>query len=154
MTVTLVVLLLLAAIALILIEILIIPGVGITGISGLVLMAGAIVIAYNIDPMTGHITLAATIIASIGLIFLSIRSKTWEKMSQNDEIKGRVDQHTEKVKVGEQGIAISRLNPIGNVEFKDERFEASSIGEFIDAGSRIEIINIEGNKITVKPTKN
>jgi membrane-bound ClpP family serine protease len=151
MTVTLVILLLLAAITLILIEILIIPGIGITGVGGLILMLSALVIAYNIDAITGHITLVATILASIGLILLAFRSKTWDKMSQTEEIKSHVDQHTGKLNVGDKGIAISRLNPIGNVEFKDERFEASSIGEFIDATSRVEIINIEGNKIIVKP---
>ena len=55
MTVTLVILLLLAAITLILIEILIIPGIGITGVGGLILMLSALVIAYNIDAITGHL---------------------------------------------------------------------------------------------------
>ena len=57
MSVTIVILLLVAAIALILIEIFLIPGVGIPGIIGLALMAVALFLGYSIDTTTGHFTL-------------------------------------------------------------------------------------------------
>jgi membrane-bound ClpP family serine protease len=58
---------------------------------------------------------------------------------------------TDTLKIGDKGNTISRLNPIGNIRVNDQKFEASSIGDFIDANTPIEITNIEGNKVTVKP---
>jgi membrane-bound ClpP family serine protease len=151
MTITIVILLLLTAIGLILIEIFLIPGIGIPGVAGLGLMAGSLVMAYSIGNTEGHFALGFTIIASALLMFLAFRSKTWSRLSVTDEITSKVDAHTEELKIGDHGIAITRLNPIGNARFGETQFEVSSRGEFIEDHSSVEIITIEGNKIIVKP---
>lgn len=152
MSLTVVVLLLVIAIGLVLLEIFLVPGIGIPGIAGAVLMIISLVLAYQISVETGHYMLTATGAASVLLLLLAFRSKTWDKMSQKEEIKGRVTYNTHVLKVGDQGVAVSRLNPIGNVRFGEDIYEARSRGNFIDDHTPIEIINIEGSKITVKPT--
>ncbi|GAB5538937.1 MAG: hypothetical protein Salg2KO_10400 [Salibacteraceae bacterium] len=154
MTLTIAILLLLVAIALMLIEIFLVPGVGIPGIAGLALLVVSIYMAYQIDTMSGHYTLAAAAVVSVGLMLLAFRSKTWSKVSVVSEISGHVTYDTADLKKGDQGIAVSRLNPIGNIRVGDRHFEARSKGEFIDDHTPIEIVNIEGNKITVTPVKN
>ena len=151
MTITIVILLLLTAIGLILIEIFVIPGIGIPGVAGLVLIAGSLYMAYSIGNTEGHFALGFTIIASALLMFLAFRSKTWSRLSVTDEITSKVYAHTEELKIGDHGIAITRLNPIGNGRFGEVQFEVSSRGEFIEDHSSVEIITIEGNKIIVKP---
>jgi membrane-bound ClpP family serine protease len=42
---------------------------------------------------------------------------------------------------------------MGKAKIKNNYFEVSSLGEFIDNGEEIEIINIENNKIYVKQIK-
>ncbi len=151
MTLTVAILLLLVAIALMLIEIFLVPGVGIPGIAGLILLVASIYIAYQIDTTSGYYTLAASVVISIGLMLLAFRAKTWSRVSVNSEIKARLIYPTDTLKIGDKGNTISRLNPIGNIRVNDQKFEASSIGDFIDANTPIEITNIEGNKVTVKP---
>ncbi len=151
MTLTVAILLLLVVIALMLIEIFLVPGVGIPGIAGLILLVASIYIAYQIDTTSGYYTLAASVVISIGLMLLAFRAKTWSRVSVNSEIKARLIYPTDTLKIGDKGNTISRLNPIGNIRVNDQKFEASSIGDFIDANTPIEITNIEGNKVTVKP---
>lgn len=151
MTLTVAILLLLVAIALMLIEIFLVPGVGIPGIAGLILLVASIYIAYQIDTTSGYYTLAASVVISIGLMLLAFRAKTWSRVSVNSEIKARLIYPTDTLKIGDKGNTISRLNPIGNIRVNDQKFEASSIGDFIGANTPIEITNIEGNKVTVKP---
>lgn len=151
MSLTVVILLLAVAIGLVLLEIFFVPGVGIPGIIGAVLMVISLVLAYQLSSTIGHYTLGATAVVSVLLLVLAFRSKTWDRLSQKEEITSHVTATTDQLTVGQQGVAVSRLNPIGNVRFGEELYEARSRGNFIDDGTNVEIVNIEGIKVTVKP---
>ncbi len=153
MTITLLVLLLLTAISLILLEIFVIPGVGIPGLAGIVLLLACIYLAYTIDNFTGHVTLAATGIVSVILVFVSLNAKTWDRFSQKREITSKVTSNELNVAVGEQGIALGRMNPMGKARFGEEILEVQSRGGYIEANGTVEIIKIDGRKIYVKPIK-
>jgi membrane-bound ClpP family serine protease len=150
MSITVVLLLLILAIGLVLIEIFLIPGVGIPGIAGAVLMLVSLYLAYDINTTYGHYTLGATALTSAGLIALAFRAKTWDKMSLKTGIEARIQSHHKGLTIGQKGVALSRLNPIGKGRFGDSTMEVASKGDFIDAESPIEIVNIEGNKIIVQ----
>lgn len=149
MSATIVILLLALAIGLILIEIFLIPGVGIPGIAGAVLMFICLVMAYKVSTTFGHYTLLGTAVVSAALVALAFRSKTWDKLSLKSDIDARVEHPLYSLKVGDSGEAISRLNPMGKALINEHFFEVSTKGEYIDAHSSIEITNIEGNKIIV-----
>ena len=151
MTVNILILLIAIAIGLILIEIFLIPGVGIPGIVGAVLLIVALVLAYQISGMVGHIALVVTGIISIGLVYLAFQAKTWDKLSQKEEITSKVESHTDELKIGDKGQTISRLSPMGKVMFNEAFFEVSSKGEYIEENTQVEIANIEGSKIIVIP---
>lgn len=151
MTVTILILLIAIAIGLILIEIFLIPGVGIPGVAGAIILIVALVLAYQISGTVGHIALAVTGLISIGLVFLAFQAKTWDRLSQKEEITSKVESHTDQLSVGDKGKAISRISPMGKVMFKDSFYEVSSKGEYIDENTEVEIVNIEGNKIIVIP---
>ncbi|MEQ9186157.1 MAG: NfeD family protein [Cryomorphaceae bacterium] len=149
MSPTIIILLLIVAIGLVLLEIFFVPGVGIPGIAGAGLMLICLFLAYKVSTTFGHYALAATGIVSTGLVFLAFRSKTWEKMSLKSGIDSKVERPTVGLNVGDVGEAISRLNPMGKAMFNDHYFEVSSKGDYIDAHSSVEIVTIEGAKITV-----
>ena len=150
MSASIVILLLVIAIGLVMIEIFLIPGVGIPGLAGAILMLVSLYMAYEVSTRFGNYTLAGTALASIALVILAFRSKTWDRLSLKSGIDSRVQNQTDGLSVGMQGLAVSRLNPIGNARFNDRLMEVSSRGAFIEAESPIEIVNIEGNKITVQ----
>jgi membrane-bound ClpP family serine protease len=56
-----------------------------------------------------------------------------------------------KIKIGDKGKTITRLNPMGRVMVGNEHYEAKSIDKLIDQNTEVEIVKIESNKIIVKP---
>ena len=56
-----------------------------------------------------------------------------------------------KVKIGDVGVTIGRLAPMGKIKVNDEVVEAKSTGMFLDPGEKVKIIQIEKSLITVEP---
>lgn len=91
MDIALVVLLALAGIVLLIVEMFLIPGVGIAGVVGTGSMIGAVVWAYyRISALAGHITLAATVVFAIIGIVVFLKSRALEKMSLDTKIDSNV----------------------------------------------------------------
>lgn len=147
-----VILLILIGIAMLVIEILVIPGAGVAGIIGFGLMVAGIWLAYTrIGVTEGNIILISTLVVNIIGITLTLRSKTWKKVMLNTEITAKVNViDSENIRVGDRGVAISRCAPMGKALFDGQYIEVSGLSEFIDQESEIEIIRISGNKIYIK----
>jgi membrane-bound ClpP family serine protease len=54
------------------------------------------------------------------------------------------------ISIGEEGITITRLNPMGKVKIGDKVYEAHSIDGFVDPHEKIEVTQIEKNKLIIK----
>lgn len=146
----LVITLILVGIILILVEILLIPGIGIAGILGLTSICGSAYYAFaHLGPWTGVIVTVVNIALLAVLIFYALRGKTWKRL----ELDTVIDKHIkeEEVAVGDRGMAATRLGPIGTARINDKSYEVTSLEGMIDAGTRVEIVHIENNKIYVKP---
>jgi membrane-bound ClpP family serine protease len=135
----------------IVLEVLALPG-GVAGIVGGALVVVGIVLTYqNYDAMYGHLVLAGTLVFSIIMVVVFIRSKTWKRFTLSDELKGGVNMDDkDTVFVGDKGRTISRLAPMGKVEINDRFYEVYTHGEFIDQNVQIEVSKIKENRIYVK----
>ena len=92
MNVFLVVLLVLAGVALLLVEMFLLPGFGIAGVSGFGCLLVAIVVAYVwIGRMAGYITLAAGLVFSALAIWGFLRSNALDKMALDTKIDSHVE---------------------------------------------------------------
>lgn len=92
MNVFLVVLLVLAGVALLLMEMFLLPGFGIAGVSGFGCLLAAIVVAYVwIGRMAGYITLAACLVLSVLAIWGFLRSRALDKMALDTKIDSHVE---------------------------------------------------------------
>lgn len=151
MTLTAIILLIILGLILLLLEILVLPGIGVAGVAGGLLMITGIFFAYRIDNTTGHFIFAGSFLASLGLIALSLRSKTWDRIMLKTEIAGRVNTlEGNEVKAGDKGVTVSRLAPMGKVKINDQYAEASAQGEFIDENTEVTVVKVDGSKIIVK----
>lgn len=56
-----------------------------------------------------------------------------------------------KYLMGKTGVVTTTCRPVGNVDFDGVKLEVVSQAEFIDKGSMVEVIEIEGNRVVVKP---
>jgi membrane-bound ClpP family serine protease len=163
---------------LILLEIFVLPGFGIPGVLGILLVVSGLFLmmlpsmssfTFTLDPdkMTaaGQFFLeklgwlCATII--IGFIFIYLLGKyVMPRLSRFNRLvlRGEQDRSAGYVagmdirdlpKVGSQGEAISSLRPSGKVLIDDTVYDAMSQGGFIDQGKKIKILYFEGSRMIV-----
>jgi membrane-bound ClpP family serine protease len=152
---TLIIILIVIGLILLVAEFLIIPGVTVAGIAGFVLIIFGVYLSYSqFGAVTGHIVLLTTAIASIATIAVSLRAKSWRWAMLNDSIDSKAsDEYEHIIKPGDSGVTISRLAPMGKAVINDNIVEVTALGELIDQQSTIEVVKVEGNKITVKLKK-
>ena len=57
---------------------------------------------------------------------------------------------TLSVKMGDSGEVISKLRPTGKAKFDDAIVDVVAEADFLDKGTKVEIIEIHGNRVIVK----
>jgi membrane-bound serine protease (ClpP class) len=57
---------------------------------------------------------------------------------------------SDRGRLGQRGIADSALRPAGIARFDHERVDVVTEGEFLEPGTAVEVIRIEGNRIVVR----
>jgi membrane-bound ClpP family serine protease len=153
MTIIGILLLILAGIVLFLLEFLVVPGVTIAGIAGFLFMGGAVYLAFDsFDNTTGLIILGVVLVVMIVTLIFALRARTWKKISLNTEVDSNVGEVQDlNLKVGDQGKALTRLNPIGSVLISDQKLEGRSQGMLIKENTPVEIIKVAHTYVIVKP---
>jgi membrane-bound ClpP family serine protease len=143
--------LIIIGLVLMLAEIMIIPGVGVAGILGIASMGGSCYYAFReYGTSAGYIVLAVTIALLILLLIWALRSKTWKKMALETNITSKANVPEVDVLVGDRGIAVTRLAPMGNVRFGIHVLEAAALEGMISTGAEVEIVMVDDKKIYVK----
>jgi membrane-bound ClpP family serine protease len=137
------------------VEFMLIPGISIAGIGGAVFILGGVIISFvEFGPTTGFLVLSGTSITIAVVVTLMLRSGTWKKFMLTTSIDSKVDLvHKEdgKVKAGDRGESVTRLNPMGKVQVNGEFYEAKAMDILIDPKTAIEVIAVESNRLIVKP---
>ena len=149
----LVVLLLVFGVALMVLELFFIPGVGVAGVFSVVSMAAGVGLAYiKISPLAGNIALICVLVLLIIAIWLFLSGRTLQKLSLKTEISSKIDLvDSLHIQIGDQALTSSRLAPMGKVTLQTgEEVEAESLDGFIDPKTPVEIVRIEGNTVVVK----
>ena len=136
--------LIIGGLILFIIEVFLLPGVSIAGIASAACLLYANYYAFDtLGTIPGCITLMISAIGVIGITIWFMRSKTVDKLS----LKKTIDYRPEplkglNLKIGDEGIALTRLALIGNAEFNGRIIEVRSSGDFIDEKSKIRIERI------------
>lgn len=134
-----------------LLEILIIPGTTVAALGSLVLLGLGIYFSYtNYGVQTGNYVLGGTIVFLLVALIFSLRARTWKRFMLNSSIDGQVNTIETDIKVGDTGMTVARLNPMGKVMVGEEYYEARAINEIIDPNTEIIVTKIIGNTLVVK----
>ena len=145
------------------VEIFIIPGFGVAGISGiLVLLVGFAMTQLGRVPTVGDVSnavfvllgaLGLTILGSVLLFKFVQGSPLWVRINLPTRQKkeaGFVASEVRTDRVGKAGVALTDLRPSGTGMFDGERLDVVTQGDYIDAQEPIEIVKDEGYRLTVR----
>jgi membrane-bound ClpP family serine protease len=145
--------LLLTGLALIIIELIFIPGTTIVGLLGFIFSAVGIVITFrHFGSNIGYYVLLGTLVISLVALFYSFRSGSWSKFSLKTSMENKVNEGIlASLHIGDEGKTISTLRPIGKAEFENKQYEVKTTGDYVENGTRIRITQIQSNQVVVEP---
>lgn len=162
----------------ILCEIFVLPGFGIFGILGMLMLFGGLVGTFvpndgplfpdspqaRSDLLFGVATVALAVITSLaGIWFISKHFATLPLFSRlvlqdapNEEattepMLAAMSEPAHQLRIGDLGVTTTPLHPGGTAEFDDQLVEAAAELGFIDAGTKVRVVRIDSFGVIVEP---
>lgn len=147
-----IVLLILLGVLFLVAELLVITGSVIGSVLALICYGSAIFLAFaQHGSVVGVVVIVAIALLSLLSTVVSLRAKTWRKLSLQQEIdSASMPLPEEKLTEGDRGVALSRLAPTGKVEIGGAIYEARSVDVFVDQRSEVEVVGFENFTVIVK----
>ena len=157
-------------------EIFVIPGFGVFGVSGILLVLASLIMAghswtfdraTNIEELTwqtGQVMVSFGVVFAIGIaiarflpsmpgfdsMILGPPGTNAEEPRLRLETSPARSGFHEGVSIGEVGTAITMLRPSGKARFSDRVVDVISEGPFIHANVDLEVVSVTGNRIVVR----
>lgn len=164
------ILLFIVGVGLLLVEIFILPGFGVAGISGLLLIVASLAvalignIAFSFPPMemissaiwTLAITMVLLVVLGFTLAKYAPRSSYLGQLVLSPELsseKGFTAAESRTHLEGMTGRAINALRPAGSAEIGDQRIDVITSGEYIEAGTEIRVVSVRGSRVEVREVR-
>jgi membrane-bound serine protease (ClpP class) len=160
---------------LIAVEIFAIPGFGVAGISGIVLMVAGLTLSMveNVQPGTFNYDLSKVVRAFFVVIIAFVVSiitsliLTRQMFNMNYALGSKLalaktqdigEGYTSATEaysemIGKTGVAMTILRPSGKVEIEGDMFDATAITGYIDQGDQIEVVSYQTGQLFVKKKK-
>lgn len=155
--------------ALIAAEILVIPGFGVAGISGIILTVGSLILimvnnnAFDFEfvpPASILYAVAAAfggLVGGICLLFIGgskiAGTKFFKRIAHievHESKKGYTSSFIKEKMIGKTGIAHTVLRPSGKVMIEGELYDAFTRSEFIEKGQSIEVVGEDTTSLKVR----
>lgn len=149
-------------------ELFVIPGFGVTGVSGILLIIASLFLSLVKEPLPktpvdisrllqATYVVAASLIATFLVATLSFTFLTkfplLSKLILTSEERGEKGFRSAPAKLekfmGKQGMTLTMLRPVGKAQFGDTIVDVVSEGELVEKGRQVEVIKVEGNRIVV-----
>ncbi len=157
-------------------EIFVIPGFGVFGVSGILLVLASLVMAghswsydftTNLEELTwqtGQVVLSLGIVVAFGVTFarflpslpgfdsmvLGPPGVNPDEPRLRLEISPSATGFSDVVSIGDSGTSITMLRPSGKARFDNRTLDVISEGPFIAADANLEVIAVSGNRIVVR----
>jgi membrane-bound ClpP family serine protease len=153
-------------------EVFVLPGLGVAGISGTVLVVLSLaLVTLEKKPETQEEWVSfGTTMASFGLSMMGavvaaltvawylpsipyvnrLVLKAPADQAEGDETAADLVSPQLAALLGAIGVTVTPLRPAGKVKFGDEYVDVVTESSYVQPGSRVQVIEIEGNRIVVK----
>jgi membrane-bound serine protease (ClpP class) len=168
----------LAGLSFLAMELFVIPGFGVAGISGILLIIASVVMAsqsfliphntreLNVTLMQFGIVLTSGVLFLISAsvltryigalpvarsLVLQLPDPIANPVRSDDPVQKPIPSPLEpRVVIGDRGIADSPLRPAGKIRVGEQYLDVISDGTFIDRGRVVRIVEVSGNRIVVR----
>lgn len=151
----LVILLLVVGLALLAIEIFVIPGFGVIGILGIgCVVSGGGLAWVRLGARYGLLAALAGILVAAAMFWLFPRTSMGRKLVLNEAQRGMraADPGLSKL-VGKEGLAFTPLRPSGMARIEERTVDVVTDGVYIEAGKRIRVVEVAGARVQVEEIK-
>jgi len=138
---------------LLLIEAFLIPGFGFAGVlGGVFILGGSGLVWYDAGPAAGVATLLGSGGAAVVFAWLFVRSSVAKRfvLERKLDSEGQLRQELADL-AGKQGVAVTNLRPAGSAEIDGERYDVVTDGEFVEPGTAVRVLEVEGFRVVVEP---
>ena len=156
----------LIGLALVALELFVIPGFGIAGISGTLLIITGLTLAllnnvnFNFDLVEGPeigrsiiVVLIGITVGFGGMLWLSSRIGTrgmLQKVALEADLEAATSSPVLTSLIGREGIAATVLRPSGKVLIDDTYYDGVSLSGFIEKGANVIVVNFENAQVYVE----
>lgn len=136
-------------------ELIFLPGVTLGAILAAASYGAAIYFAFvRLGVIGGVLTIVAVVAVSLVAVVMSLRAKTWQRLALNDKVEGTsMESPSQELKVGDKGVTVSRLSPMGKVNIGGKVYEAKSIDAYVDQRCEVEVVDFENFNVIVKKSE-
>ena len=145
------------------VEVFLLPGFGVAGILGALLIGAAVVLAMLGNfPTGGDVVQALAVLGASVFITLAVAFAWFRHLPNSRRFRGLIHQESSLSAegyvsalprgdlVGKQGVALTDLRPAGVATVDGERIDVVTEGEYVHATSPIEILRAEGYRHVVR----
>ena len=153
------------------VEVFVLPGFGVAGISGLLVIASGLVLSFQgfvipdpSFPWEGQLllrNLGVVIGSFMGSLLISMFLVRFVLPGMSKLVKGPYlsatleDSHSGStqglgIRSGETGVALTLFRPSGKIKIGNKKIDAITQGEFISSGTPLRVVSVEKNRIIVK----
>jgi membrane-bound serine protease (ClpP class) len=154
------IILLVVGLALIALEVFVLPGFGIAGIGGIALVVLSLSTSlfgegasWKAIGLAASRVMIATATAAAGFLLVMRflpRLPGSRRLVLEAGFAGDGRDATEVLSPGTAGVSITPLRPAGIAQFGERRVDVVSLGEFLEAGCPIELVRDEGHRVVVR----
>ncbi len=129
-----------------------IPGFGIFGVFGILSLLCSTIMAAKIYGVIVFMVLLAALVALFFImLMLAKKSGLYNKVILHDRLESKdFDETRLEGLIGKIGITQTTLRPYGVAEIEENNYDVCSLGDFIDKGRKVKVVQISGKTVTVK----
>jgi len=155
-------------VALLIVELFVLPGFGIAGISGILLVLVSLVaslvgnVGFSFPPFS-RLTPAISTVAVTFILLIGVAAMVGRMLPKARSLGGLVlgpeltsdsgytsaETHVEYL--GKTGTAITPLRPSGAMRLGGKRIDVITAGEFVPQGSKVRVVDVRGSRVEVRP---
>jgi membrane-bound ClpP family serine protease len=136
------------------IELIVLPGFGITGVLGLIALAvGSWAVWIEVGPEWGAGISALSLLVTIAAIVIFPRTRFGRRMVLQEAQRGKSSIDHDALLVGQVGTTVTPCRPVGIARFGERETQVVTDGSYVEPNTEVRVVQIEGSRIVVEEVR-